>query len=65
MAVKILSTNDLITVVTKTKHLWDNYYIELRNIGIVTNIGFKKYLFVFIKNNKKHIAEQHLIFKLN
>ena len=60
-AVKMPSTDDLINTVTKSNHLWDDYCNELRKNGIITNVGCKEYLFVFIESNKKHIAEQHFI----
>ena len=63
--VEMPSTDDLATTVTQTKHLWDDYCTDLRNNGIVTNLACKEYLFIFIENNQKCIAEQHLIMKSN
>ena len=52
---------DLVTTVTETQPLWNEFRLSLRKNNIVTNVGSAEYLHTFVKNNQELIEEHYYI----
>jgi len=57
--------NDLVTTVTEDQELWNEYCVAVKKRKIVTNLGCKEYLFIFIQENRVCIEEQYYFLKSN
>ena len=57
--------NDLVTTVTDDQELWQEYCAAAKKNKIVTNLGCKEYLFIFIQENRECIEEQYYVLKSN
>ena len=58
-----ISFYELVTTITESQELWNEYCSTLRKNHIVTNLASKEHLFIFIEENREYIEHQYIFLK--